>query len=577
MTQKRFLSFLEFRNKIGSWSAARAVVAATLVGYWVTYVCNLGFARDDWNHYVNMRDLHMNSSVIEAVWSIATNDWFGAHELRVFFGSFLTHYVVSVVGGLSSLAIYAIQGGMHVASAAIAGWIMWKLLRSRQAGVVTALLLTFAPTIAQPAMWINNLFFVQPWFLLCLVVALLMAKKRSFLWTIITAVLAVACQFSGEATIPLLYGVLALFAVLDLRVATSWGARLRAVTPIVVSAVSMTVYLIGVATRPEGTQLQIPTWEALVSYAQGVREQFLAMSDVTSGQYGLESVGSSLATVLIALALCLLAVAGILWAPAGMLASRTQQWRVLAVLFCCLLLTLVPLFLGMVTGARPGPDLRYLYVPSLIFYLLIVVIVLMVAQSLGSRSMRVIKALFCVLIVYSICATTFNIVDIWGQQRRIDNGIWAKADALLDGSTQAIVTFNPNHQYLMAPYLSNAVSDFQADWGVAGRVSWLHPEWERLEVFRDAHLDPSGAIAFRGYYGDSTSCFTIPTNGPAIEDQVIYMTYDYGRTFADLDSAPLLVTKDLAEYERSRNDILNRHPDATRWSAASIEGACATP
>ena len=566
----------DFRGKIGSWPAACALVAATLIGYWVTFVCNLGFARDDWNHYVNMRDLHVNSSVTEAVWSIATNDWFGAHELRIFFGSFLTHYVVSVVGGFSSLAIYAIQGGMHVASAAIAGWIMWKLLKSRLAAVGTTLLLTFAPTVAQPAMWINNLFFVQPWFLLCLMVALLLAKKRSPLWTIATAVLAVACQFSGEATIPLLYGALALFAVLDLRVATSWGARLRAVTPIVVSAVSMAIYLIAVATRPESTQLQLPTWEALASYAQGVRAQFLAMSDVTSAQYGLESVGPSIATVLIALLLCLLAVVGILWTPAGMLASRTRQLWVLLVLFLSLFLTLVPLFLGMVTGARPGPDLRYLYVPSLIFYILIVAIILMVAQLLGSRSIRVMRALFCVLVVYSVCATTFNVVDIWGQQRRIDNSIWAKVDPFLDASTQAIVTFNPNHQYLMAPYLSNAVSDFQADWGVAGRVSWLHPEWERVEVFRDAHRDPSGAIAFRGYYGDSTACYSEEAGNSVMEGKIVYMTYDYGSRFADLETAPLLVTTNLAEFERSRDEILSRSTDVVRWSEESIEGACVT-
>lgn len=562
------------RTQVGrKWSISRRLTAAALAGYLVIYLAYLGFVRDDWNHYVNMRDLHASQSVPSAVWSIATNDWFGAHELRIFFGSFLTHYLVSPLGEHASLVVYGIQGTMHVASAILAGWIIWRLLRSELAAIVTTLLLTFAPTVAQPALWINNLFFIQPWFLFCATVALMFVNRRSLLWSSAIALVAIACQFSGEPTLPLLYGALLLYAVTRLRKKDPWRVRVWGLLPIVASTLALAIYMTKIVIRPVGRGMRLPDWQAVIAYGSGVRDQFLAVSDMTSAEYGQGSVMPSFITLVVAALLCALAVTSVVLASGAIQASRKEQVRLLVVLGIGLLLTLVPMLFGMTTGARPGPDLRYLYVPSQLLYVLIVAVVLVVGQAIGPRSGRTVKAVLSILVVYAVCASVFNIIDVWAEQRRIDGAIWQRVDLSLSSSTRAIVTFNPNHQYLMAPYHSNAVSDFQADWGVAGRIAWQNPDWNRVEVFRDAVRLPSGDLAMRGYYGDSTSCYR-EAESPG---DVIYMTYDYGPTFGDLSSSPLLVTTTFSEYEKSRDEILARHPEAARWASDSIQKACATP
>jgi hypothetical protein len=551
--------------------AALGFVGIALLGYLAISVRSLGFTRDDWNHYVNMRDLHKSLSLPEALSQLTSNEWFGGHELRIFFGSFFTHYLLSPLEGLASFAAYAVQTGMHVASAAIVGYLVWRLLGSQLAAVCTALLLTFAPTISQPSLWINNLFFVQPWFLLCVTLLALIVVRRGWLRTILVSVLAIACQFSGEATIPLLYGVLITFAVLDLRSTPGVVKRVQAVIPTFLGVAALAFYLDRIVIRPPGQELHLPGWVHIQAYSQGVRDQFIAMSDVTSAQFGAGSLTPSWPTIIVMFLLAGCGVAATLLSPGRMTATRKRQWQILSFLVGGLLLALVPLMLGMVTGARPGPDLRYLYVPSQVLYAGIVVMLSVITARLGARGLRSIKGLLCVIVAYSICTTTYNVMDIWGHQREIDAQIWAKVDSVLTPSTRRIITFNPNHQYLMAPYHSNAVSDFQADWGVAGRISWLHPDWERLQVFRDARSLPNGDVALRGYYGDVVDCLHAHD---AVPGQTIYMTYDYGPTFADLDSSPLLVTTSLDEYERSRDEILSRHQDAQIWPVESYTNGC---
>ncbi len=565
---------------VRSWTMRTRISALltliSLSGFVIIGVRTLGFVRDDWNHYVNMRALHNEHSVLEALQLLASNDWFGAHELRIFFGSFVTHYVIAGLGAAAPFTIYAVQLLMHAASAVIVGWIVWRMTGSQVGAAAAAIVLTYAPTTSQGALWVNNLFFVQPWFLLCLTALILIARRIPRPWMLTLATITgLLCQFSGEATIPVLYGLLAIAAVVQWRESSRWRQRLATAIPITVNLLALSLYLTVVVTRPPTTALTWPTSELLDGYVEGVRRQFGELTDISSVQYGAGSVPFTAVAIIAIIIIGAVSVAALFTASPRMSPGRARLLRLLGCLVFGLLLSFLPMLAGIVTGARTGPDLRYLYVPSQLMYASLVVLLLAVARELGHRGITAYRILVSIAACYFIALTTYNIIDIWGSQQRVDDRIWAQVDALVTERTTTIITFNPNHQYLMAPYHSNAISDFQADWGVAGRISWLHPTWPRPGVFRDAQLLPSKDLALRGYYGDATSCIPadqLSADGP---DDVLYVTYDYGPTFSDLIDSPLLVTRDFAEYQRSRDAILASTPAA--WHVAAAESACATP
>lgn len=567
---------METERRRWRWSLLMASIP--LVGFVMLGLRYLGFVRDDWNHYVNMRDLHEQGSIGQAMWLLATNDWFGAHELRIFFGSFMTHYFVSETGALAPIAIYAIQLAMHVSSAALVGYLIWRFTGSQLGTLAAALLLTFAPTISQAPLWINNLFFVQPWFLLCLTATLMSIRRLRSGWKV-TAITATAfmCQFSGEATIPLLYGLLLFFAFHGVLHSLRFRDRIGAVLPLLIATVSLVVYLQFIVTRPAAGPINVPAWDTVRAYMEGFRDQFQALNDVTSAQYGSGSVPISPVAMVAAGTLAACALIALSIVPAHSLGGIRALARATLVIMIALPLACLPMLFGVVTGARPGPDLRYQYVPSQVAYALFILVLLLAGARLGHGAARVLKLTFGVVVTYTLFVTVFNIADIWGLQRAIDSRIWAQVEKSLSATTTSVVTYNPNHPYLMAPYHSNAVSDFQADWGVAGRIAWEHPDWSRVNVYRDAQLLDDGDIALRGYYGDVTSCEREESNIAAGWDSTLYMTFDYGPSMGDLASSPLVVTSDILEYEASRDSLRNRTPEASPWPVASAMAACVGP
>lgn len=545
-----------------TWFACSAILlsALSVIPIGLTH---LGFVRDDWNHYAVLRELRSRSSFWESLRLIASNEWFGAHELRIFFGSFITHYAISLTGSAAPFLAYFTQLTMYTLAAVIFGWLVWHFTRSFVLGATLALSLVYFPAILQPAIWINNLFFVQNWFFLSLSALLMTLTFKPVLRTTLLTLCVLSCAFSGESTLTAVVVMTITYSTIMYRKSSSTGNKVLAIAPSLFLILALSTYLALIVRWPagSGSEINLAGLREFDSYLFSASLQAMSLVVPFSISYGSGSVLPSPTSFLFFLPVVLLACVGMFLAPKDRLGT-VRSWKLLLVPVVGLVCALVPMALGVVTGSRPDPDLRYLGFPTICIVSVGVMLIHHRMSLIAQHGERLFRRFSLLLIVCTVPVSLFNIIDIWGFQRKVDAQIWEKVDKLLTHETFAIVTFNPNHMYLMAPYHSNAVSDFQADWGVAGRILWKHPTWERKQIFRDAAFDQD-ALAFRDYYGDTFTC--VERKELSGNSAVIYMTYDYGPRFSDLISSPLLVTTSLEQFLKSRNAILQSHGVREAW------------
>jgi len=537
------------------------------LAYVVIGISHLGFVRDDWMHYLNMRRL-FESGLGNAFEQLVTNQWIGGHELRIFFGAFLTHLFISVLPGAQVIA-YLVLLLMQVTASCVAAYLFFKFTARLWIALALGVLLTFGPSISQPAIWINNLFFVQPWFFLCLTsLALIKFRNHKYLWVVVVTVLGTCAVFSGEAFIPATLIVLIVGGVWKGRLGKGLLHKLLCLTPVASVMLLLAVYSTWVVEKPQDSHLDFGNLKNFGAYLDGAIQQTKNIWAYGSEYYGYNSIWFTGAWLVI-LILAIVAICVAIFAPRtyGEATNQKSIVKLSALLFVLFLSTLAPMAVGVVTGSRPGPDLRYLYAPSIFALIVFMSLVALIAET--SPFIVLAKQVIAVICIYAFGLTTYNIMIVWDYQRSVDAMIWEQIDAKLVPGTKAIVTFNPNHMYLMAPYRSNAVSDFQADWGVGGRIMWNDPSRLTFGVYRDAQVSSSGGVSMRGYYGDD-ACKLENVAG----DSIIYLTYDYGDEFSSLKSSPLLVTNDFSEYKKSRDEILSKYPEAIKWSVPEKLVSC---
>lgn len=565
------------RRRLPPWFPWALVVGAAAV-FVVVGVLNLGFVRDDWGHYTPLRRIFGDQPFAEAVWSVVTNAWFGAHEMRVFFGSFLTHSAIAATGGAAETLIYTLQLGMHAAAACMVGWAVSRLSGSRAGGLVLASVLVVAPIVTQPAIWVNNLFFVQPWFFMSLGLFLwVVLEGRPRARAIALTACAVAAQFSGEALIAPLYVLLTLLAIVDWRRSRGRPSRSRslAFVPVVVSAVLLVIYVAFVMKRPAATPLDWGALSGFGLYFQTFREQTIALLDINSAQYGVGGgVPVSGATWIAGGAVILLTALAVWVVP---LVPASSPRRVAILLGCACLLVAVsftPMMLGVVTGSRPAPDLRYQYAPGLFGACAVVLAGILCASLLAPVGRIALRAVAIGALAYASLVTTHNVIDVWGFQRAVDERIWSQVMSGLGADGEYLVTFTSGTTFLMPLSYSNAISDFQANWGMAGRVGWREPG-RGLRVFSDAQRLPKGALALRDFYSPSNNaCLTAAEQASRGATSTLYVIYQPSSTFAGLMSDPLLVTGDYAEFAATR-DVMIARTGTGAWPVADAAATCA--
>lgn len=506
-------------------------------------VRHTGFVRDDWNHYYNMRKLH-ELPFTDALWRLATNDWFGAHEIRIFFGSFLTHYLVSPLGANASGVAYTLILVMHAGTALLVALIIQRLTRQQLAGVATGALLLVMPITVSQALWINNMFFVQPLFLLSVLALIgttpsIPAAPRALM----ISVTAIASQFSGEAIFPVLYSTLVLLAIAAFRRGSREG--LWSLLPLCLSTLTLGIYLAQIVSRPMSQNLNPPSLDAVREYFSQFGSLAYDLLDFGSGVYGVGGINLSVLALVGAILLLGLAAAAV--SLATWHGTAGKGWPLIASMGALLVSSALPMVLGMLSGDRPTPDYRYLYVPACISTVLVTVVLWTVVRHFR-RGQSGFRIAVLVAVAYFTLVTMHNVVDVWGLQRSIDARIWGKVDPFLTDGVDAIVTYHPDHQYVMAPRASGAISDFQADWGINGKLQWEADASAARPIFQDARLFADGTVAALGYFGGEVVC--LPAGS-----RVLYLALNYGEKFSQFLSDPLLTSDSYRDFAAFRETM----------------------
>jgi hypothetical protein len=533
-------------------------------------VASLGFVRDDWQHYANMRALWQSVPLSQAVTKIADNSWFGAHEPRLFFLSFFAHFFIAPFGKAAPFLAYAYITLLHAGACFLVNRVVFYVTRESALAAATAILLLLNPLATQATFFLNNLFFVQPWFFLVLTIFLLarpiaVHARRT---TVLVCGAALACQFSGECTL------FALYLALAASIARGWyhwrrnGALhefTRAAVPSLVCAASLLVYVAFVVKRPGNPPLALNV-HAIYWYLVQTAHMSLQFLSPLSERYGYGGVCLTLKTVAATAASGLAALLAA--RPARSLAQRpaANVWIVLTGAILLGMAALALMLVGVITNIRGGVEPRYLYLPGQLAAIAAVSAAWM-TLALFPSARRVFQLAVCLAVLWFAALTFYNLNDIWAEQRRVDAGVWHALDKVVGPQTRFVVTFNPRHSYLMAPYHSNAVSDFQADWGVTGRLWWRFNTPRPVTVARDARRNPDGSLDLYLYYGGAPRHVDRPGAAPGTPlggFETVYVTYDYGERFVDLKNSRLRIFTDFSAYDEDVRGILTRYPGVAR-------------
>jgi hypothetical protein len=542
-----------------------AWIFAACVPFIVLAVTSLGFVRDDWQHYANMRALWQAVPLSQAVASIVDNSWFGAHEPRIFFLSFLVHFLIAPFGNAAPSIAYAYIALLHAGACLLANRVVFYVTGQAALAAAIALLLLLNPLATQAMFFLNNLFFVQPWFFLTLTVFLMVrpssGSTRNNTAPICAA--ALACQFSGECTLFALYLVLAAFALKGWVQWRRQGAPYafpRAGAPLLLCGLSLFLYLTFVVKRPQHQPITLSV-QALCQYlvqAYLVSAQFFTP---LSERYGHGGIPLSMKTYAAALASGLAAFLAVRPANATEERPANAVWKICAGAILLGMAALGVMFVGVITNVRPGVETRYLYFPGQL--------AIVGAASAGWMLLALLRFgpkrfhfVACLVVLWFAGLSYYSLNDIWAEQRRVDAALWDALDKYVGPSTRYMVTFNPNHSYLMAPYHSNAVSDFQADWGIGGRLWWRWHTARPITVGRDARRNSDGSLDLFLYYGGPPMHIGRPAVAPGKPFggfDTVYVTYDYGPRFVDLKNARLRIFTDFSAYDGDVREVLTRH------------------
>jgi hypothetical protein len=510
----------------------------------------LRLTRDDWASIDAMARTLRAHGLAFTVTTIATNEWLGLALPRIFFGSWMIQLLVGYLGRFNYVPYYLFILTAHFGVSCLIFRIFRRLLASPWLAAMLASAFLVLPSATKELFWLNDWFFAIPFDLLVLQVYFLVFPRKSpYAQTGVLFLLTAFGQLCGEQTILMFYWSLSLALFYALRF-TRGATRKAMAISCATAALGALAVMLGYVTRVmKFSALHTPiafslgrTHDYLVSYA------FLFKSALkpTSYVFGSLTVPISAKSGVL-MAACVLAIAVVFW-KAGSSALWTAKPRALAYTSLALLgygaLAVAPLLYGSYTGARPGPVTSYLFCAAVPFTFLAVCLVVLIGDYLSPRWKTLVQIALPALVAYFACLTIYSANQVWGFQKMVDDGIWRRIDQAMTDRVSFIVTDNlsQNQAQLMAHWDSDAVSDFQADWGIFGRLSAIYgrPFLVGKSVERMKRND---RLRLFDYYGGSA---LVPKDGG------LYLAYRYGPTFYSLKDAQLYVFTSLEDFEAFR-------------------------
>ncbi len=524
---------------------------ALLLLFILVYLCGftaLRLVRDDWSSISNFAR-GMQSNPFGFVMDVITNRWLGLNQSRIFFFSWLLQIGVGFFGRFNYVPYYLFILTWHLVTSILLFSILRKHLQAPAMAAVLSCVYLVAPANTNVLFWLNNWFFSIPVFFLVLQIYFLTFPRKSTVYQVSLLSLVTICgQFSGEQAIAMFYLSFAIFALHALFTAQGKLRSkefLQASTSALLSALALTIYIKWVmdysvtenAVEYSLENVRVYTWHFFNYFRQTL---------ITSSEfYGFDSLPFGTKTIFLIVLETLVVAIIFIW-----LTSRSE-WqmptrRALIVggaLILYTLAALAPCLYGALTGIRPGVSWRYLFVATFPILGSFILLFGIVFNFSPRRWRHYILVPLSIFVIYLSALTTYTLNRVWKFQKGIDEKIWSQIDAVILPTHNSIVTVNLSEKQaqLVPHYASQAISDFQADWGVSQR---LWPTQQRMIGIgqRVEELPGSDNLKVVGYYTGS--------EWEAPRDSVLFVTYKYGPKYSDLKDARLNVFAKYADFKR---------------------------
>ncbi len=488
-------------------------------------------AKDDWSNLSALQNIPLKYENLDL---IVTNEWCCGFQKRLFFISWIPQWLIAHVDKYAPRLLMILLAVVLYAIGFLLANIIFRVTKDKYLSLILGLASSTSSISVIVGGIGNNLFFTLPIvFILLLIITFMNTTDEtpSYIFTIKVLVLLVLIQFSGELTFLVGYAVCISF-FLKIK-------KLNYIRPVLFSmSASLAVFfyynLIVSGPTPKFefyNLLELPRY--IVSI---FKQQFIMLNFFGRGYPDFPS-GNSYLIIIYILQFITLSIYLVRLSNANpKLKSDSINSIDLLKFSPVFLALLLPLIYGLITGLRPGPELRY-HLPFFIIFL-----GFFVAKFLGLVqnifSIKIASILVCALLILSAYAATSSRMH----QSNFDNKLWKKIASKNIDKIKVVVTFNPNTNYPLPPYYSLAESDFHADWGIGGYLKWNYAY--APEVFKDfyCNLDNYKTCVGEYYYGGEKEFSS------EILRSTVFIYSDYEINTKTLEIENIFVTTKYDEY-----------------------------
>jgi hypothetical protein len=149
------------------------------------------------------------------------------------------------------------------------------------------------------------------------------------------------------------------------------------------------------------------------------------------------------------------------------------------------------------------------------------------------------------VVVLVIALTSFAANTARINQSEVDDKIWQRIESTSASPLRVVVTFNPYVNYPMPPYHSLAESDFHADWGIGGYISW-HSN-NKVEIFKNftCNTTDGDASCIGDYYYGGSKVYN-----SEVLSSTIFVYSDYVINPTELDSNAIRVSNSYNDFRK---------------------------
>lgn len=573
-----------FRITINLFNSTRVsleykyVSSITLISFLIaiTIVYSYRFVKDDTGNVLAFYNFISTMGPWRTLSYIASNEWLG-YQPRSFFLTWWIQVGLIKAFGMENLfgslqVYFAIFAALiHSANSILIYKISKKLTGHFNLSFIVACLYLVLPTASINYLISNNWFFLLPlFFLLSFSYLILLYRPFNAIQVILAIILLCCVMFSGEQLMAAPYYILAVQTIHTINDQSLCQTKKRkSLTQYI------TVIFIGLATYAfyikiysfnqnmtvfDGSLtknifdipslLTTETFNHLFKYTLATGKFIYRFFGGDWSLYGSGAIKYSLQTI----TLCIMATAffcnsiyqlSISIDKKNSFLSMRGSAFLLGLFFVCML----PLYFGAISGNRPGPDDRYLMIPSLI---IVISGVFFLFKFFKTKTTYIISGV--IFLYFSLLTFHLNI-DVWNNQRKLDDRLWNNIYTAIQGNTKYVLTINNDtyfsHRGLQRPYLSAAWTDFNADWGVTPRIKYVLGK--EIELIHNLAIDPNGSITAIGYWGKKTKIITTDVS-------VVY--FDDGPNMSDALQGKLIILS-LEDYIKASK--ANKIPNRIIW------------